>query len=78
MDNLNIFLPLVDGSLMDINEGWESGKEIIHDLISDDFGPPPNRLCIEVTTESGKKVCIHVPYDESSNASVTIDGDNIA
>ncbi len=77
MKNFEISLPLVNGSMYDIYYGETSGKEVIHDLISDDINPPPRSMRIEVKTESGKKVCLTIPYDEFSDASVTIDGTKI-
>ena len=63
--------------MCDVYYGETSGKEVIHDLISDDTNPPPRSMRIEVKTESGKKVCLNIPYDNFSDAWVTIDGEQI-
>ena len=75
MKNFELSLPLVDGSMLDIYYGNTSGKEIIHELITDDFGAPPRSMEITVTIESGKKVKVYIPYDNDSDASVIIDGE---
>lgn len=62
MKNLRISLPLVDGSLLPMD--FDSGKELIETLISDDWGAPPKRLRIEAETEDGTSVTISVLYDE--------------
>ncbi len=75
MNNLKVYLPLVNGSLMDCE--FFSGRDFIHKTISDDFGPPPTSLCIEVKSAGGKTVIISIPYDLNSDANVTIDGKQI-
>jgi hypothetical protein len=75
MKNFEISLPLVDGSMQDIFYDECSGKEVVHQLITDDFGAPPRSMYIQVETKTGKKVKIHIPYDDYSDASVSIDGE---
>ena len=77
MKNFELSLPLVNGELQDIFCGDVSGKEVVHELITDDFGPPPKSMDITVTTESGKKVKLVVPYDDDSNVVVLIDGEKL-
>lgn len=75
MKNFELSLPLVNGGMYDIYYGDTSGKNVIHELITDDFGAPPRSMEITVTTESGKKVKIYIPYDHENDASVIIDGE---
>jgi hypothetical protein len=77
MKNLEISLPLVNGDLMDVFDDEISGKEIIHELITDDFGAPPSYMRIQITTDSGKVVALCIPYDDTSDASVSIDDEPI-
>ena len=77
MSNIEVYVPAVDGSAYLLHEKGESCKSAIHTLSSDDFAAPPTRMVIEVTTESGKFVQINIPYNDSSKASVQIDGELI-
>jgi hypothetical protein len=70
MKNLKVFLPLRDGSVFDLN--YANGKEMIHEMITDDWGAPPRSLVIEGTADDGKQVVISVPYTDSEEASVRI------
>ncbi|MBW6512509.1 MAG: hypothetical protein K0A93_10430 [Desulfuromonadaceae bacterium] len=73
MKNLEISLPLVNGKLLDTHYGEISGKNLIHEFIGDGTSPPPKRMRLQVTTESGKVVVINIPYDDNSDASIYID-----
>lgn len=75
MKNFEMSLPLVNGSALNVYSGDISGKAFIHEHYSDDFGAPPKWLEIVVTTESGKKAKVIIPYDNNSNAIVQIDGE---
>jgi len=77
MNNFELSLPLVDGSMSDIYYGETSGIDVIHELITDDFGAPPRSMLIQIKTDSGKTVKISIPYDDSSNATVHIDNDQL-
>jgi|GEM_PF-781395 len=77
MKNFVLSLPLVNGGLQDIYYGEVSGMEVIHELITDDFGAPPRSMEMTVTIESGKKVKIVIPYDHSSDAIVIVDGEKL-
>ena len=68
MKNLKIFLPLVDGSSLPLD--FSSGKDIIHKLISDDFGIPPTSLIFEANTKDGKIFKIVIPYNDEDTVSV--------
>ena len=77
MKNFELSLPLVDGSMLDVYYGEVSGKEIIHSLVGDDFGPPPVYMAIRITTKSGKNVNLHIPYDHKSDAVVLVDDEQL-
>lgn len=68
MRNLDIFLPLVNGERLPLN--YRNGRELIHEMVSDDFDAPPHSLCLEATTDDGKTVRITIPYNDSDKASV--------
>lgn len=71
MKNLRMYLPLVDGGQYPLE--FTTGKELIEELISDDWGAPPRFLVIESSTGDGKQVRIAIPFDQSSAASATIE-----
>ena len=71
MKNLKMSLPLVNGGLLPLD--FETGKQLIQELISDDFGAPPRSLVIECTTEDNKTVTISIPYSDKNEVSVSID-----
>ena len=70
MTNLRITLPLVDGSLMEIDE--ETGIQLIHTLLGDDIKPPPIGLNITIKDGEGKAYTIHIPYSNEDEASLFI------
>jgi len=62
MKNLNIYLTLEDGGQLPLN--FSNGRELIHGMVSNDFGPPPRSLCFEAFEKDKKKaIRITVPYD---------------
>jgi len=71
MNNLKIYIPLTNGSRQEFV--FESGKELIHDLFTDDWGCPPTSMNIEAVSENGVKVTISIPYDNKSKAFVKIE-----
>ena len=71
MRNLNLSLPLADGGLHPLD--YESGRELIHDLLGDDWGAPPRCLRIEAETQDGQTVIISIPYSDSDEVSVKIE-----
>ncbi|WP_341959730.1 hypothetical protein [Pseudomonas sp. RC10] len=77
MANVEVYLPAVDGSAYWPISKDDSCKEAVHVLFTDDLAAPPHRLVIEVTTESGKKVEVSIPYSHTGNASVRINGESV-
>ncbi len=65
IDNLEISISLVDGSLMVVSDLIPSGKELIEKKFwSDDWGTPPLSLTITSKTDDGKTVTISIPYKD--------------
>ncbi|ENF7816760.1 hypothetical protein ABR157_002537 [Enterobacter soli] len=75
MGNVKIYAGLVNGDLMPIIEDRTS-EEIVTAFTGDDTGAPPTSVTIEVITESGSKVKIHIP-NSSAQASVSVDGKRV-
>lgn len=71
MDNLRIYLNLVDGSLLPLEVG--TGRDLIEHVFSDDVRPPPSVMVIEADTESGERVSIRVPFDKRRAAFISIE-----
>jgi hypothetical protein len=71
MKNLKVYLPLVDGGVLPLD--YSSGRELIHGMVSDDFGAPPHSLCFEAITEDGRSITISVPYSDSDVVFIRID-----
>ncbi len=71
MNNLKLYLPLVNGSMAEFD--FNSGKELIQELTTDDWSCPPKSMIIEAISESGIKVTVSIPYDNESNAFVRIE-----
>ena len=71
MKNFKMYLPLVSGDLLPYE--FDSGKQLIHDIFSDDFGAPPKCLVIECTTKDNKTVTISIPYSASNEVRVDIE-----
>lgn len=70
MQNLNIYLPLVNGGELPLD--FLNGRDLIHEMVTDDFGAPPLFLCIDAKTDDGKTVSISIPYNDSDKAVVKI------
>ena len=77
MNNLKMYLPLTNGSQIDGLHYLESGSETIDNLMNTTFGVSPKSLCLEVTTASGKTVCLTIPYNNDGNAVVTVNGNEL-
>ena len=77
MSNLEVSVPVVDGSAYYPHEFGESCKLAVETLLTDDFSAPPKYLQIEVRTESGKTVKVCIPYDHEGRASVSVDGEMV-
>lgn len=77
MSNIEIDIPLVDGSLMPYHEKGESCRLAIEKLIGNDFGAPPRSVVFTVATASGKMVKLTIPYSHDDQAIVTVDGEKI-
>ena len=75
MKNLRISLPLVNGGLMPLD--YETGKELIHGMVSDDFGPSPLGLSIEARVDNRRTVEIWIPYDDRREAIVRLNEEHI-
>ena len=71
MRNFRISVRTVDGGVQDVTE--DSGKELIHQLVSNDWAAPPTALEIVATTDDGQKVRITVPYTDDDRVSVSIE-----
>lgn len=67
---------LVDGSYMDWEEGPDffarytelvaqgyEGKQLIHHLVTDDWGPPPVRIRLSGSDLAGAPIDINIQYD---------------
>jgi len=76
MSNIEVYAPLVDGSMFPFHEKGESCKFLIEEILGDDLRPPPRRLTIKIKTSSGKDVIINIPNDHSE-ATVNINGESI-
>ncbi|MDO9578629.1 MAG: hypothetical protein Q7J16_12160 [Candidatus Cloacimonadales bacterium] len=66
-----MYLPLVSGGLLPLD--FDSDKQLINELISDDFGAPPKCLVIECTTKDNKTVTISIPYSDNNEVVVNIE-----
>jgi len=66
MKNLRVFLPIVNGQQHD--QEYESGRHLIHEMLTDDWGAPPTGLVFEAKTTDGRTVQIVIPYDDVSPA----------
>lgn len=70
MRNLHIYLPLADGGELPL--AYPTGRELIKGMVSDDIASPPRALCIEATTDDGKRVTITIPYTDIDAAIVAV------
>lgn len=75
MTSISVSIRMVDGSLSEFaaDEGFLNklhalqaqglrGKQLIHELLSDDWGPPPCVVEIHETLLDGKQIDIRIPY----------------
>lgn len=69
--NLRTYCHLVDGSCQDLD--YATGKELISQLLSDDWGPPLQSFAIAAKADDGRVVTIAVPYDDSERVHVVIE-----
>lgn len=72
---INVSIRFVDGGLQEFsknnafgerllqlqNQGYE-GKQLIHTLLTDDWGPPPTVITIKGQLNSGKIIDVSIPY----------------
>ncbi len=68
---IRVYMPLINGDQQPLAE-CSSGKELIHELITDDFAAPPRCLCIEAKDGDGKTVTLTIPYDDRDTVSMKI------
>lgn len=73
MENLKIRAHLVDDSIIDFD--FDTGRELINTLFSDDWAAPPRSISFEATSESGKIVSINIPYGDDNTVFISIDGE---
>lgn len=71
MKNLKFGVHKVNGDYHPFE--FTSGRELIVELLTDDWGAPPRGLVIEAMTKEGQSVRISIPYDEDSPASAFVD-----
>ncbi|ALQ51881.1 hypothetical protein [Nitrosomonas ureae] len=76
MGNVEIYAPLVNGSVFPYYENGESCKYLVERILGDDLRPPARSLTIRIITTSGKEVVIVIPNDHSE-ATVRLDGEKI-
>jgi hypothetical protein len=75
MNIIKVFVRLVDGGLNEFEADPDflqrmqslelqglKGKELIHHLITDDWGAPPIAVDISVQESDGKSFVAHIPY----------------
>lgn len=72
---IRVIIRFVDGGIQEFDEGLSflkklsdlkkigyDGKDLIHALLTDDWGPPPSHINIKGKSETGKKIDITIPY----------------
>lgn len=75
MNSISVSVRLVDGSLMQFDAAADlldrlnalqaqglQGRQLIHQLLSDDWGPPPLFVEIIGTSPEGRHVEVLIPY----------------
>ena len=77
MSNITVTAPLVNGDLWDPYDGGVPCDGLVELFCGDDLRPPPTRVVIKVTTDSGKMVEVWIPNSGSGKASVRIDGEAV-
>ena len=65
MNNFEFRVSFKNGDAQYLNEEWSTGNEFVEWVCGDDTGVPVQGISISVTTESGKKVSIEMPNDQS-------------
>lgn len=76
MSNVEVYAPLVNGSVLPYYETGESCKYLVERILGDDLRPPAKSLVLKIITDSGKTVTLNIPNDHS-DATVRIDGEKI-
>ncbi len=76
MSNIEVYAPLVDGSLMPYHEKGEGCNLFIETFLGDDLRPPARSLVFKLETESGKNIEVIIPND-STSAVVLINGKKV-
>ena len=71
MKNLRVYCPLANGEQIALEH--ESGKQLIHAMVSHDWGTPPTGLVLEARTSDARTVRIVIPYDDAQGARVFIE-----
>jgi hypothetical protein len=66
MSNLEVYAPLVNGSVYPMHEEGEACSLFISRFLGDDLRPPPTSISLNIRTESGQQVRIIIPNDLSS------------
>ena len=73
MRNLSITVRTVDGGAHDLE--YVTGRELINEMVSDDWGAPPTSLVFRGVAESGSRISITIGYDDSDEAFVEVETD---
>lgn len=71
MKNLRISVRLADGG--DQSFDFRNGREVVEELLSDDWAAPPSTMTITAATEDGRLVTIGIPYGDHDEVSVRIE-----
>jgi hypothetical protein len=61
---------LKDGNMFEVSP--ITGKELIKKIWTDDFAMPPESLILDTQTESGERVRIYIPFDDTNESYATI------
>lgn len=77
MSNIEVYAPLVDGSLFPLHDVGEGCNLLVATVLGDDLRPPPRSLTIKVATKGGKTVELIIPNDHQATAIVRVDGEDI-
>lgn len=72
MKNLKFYFPLVNNGMLLMGDEFNTGKEIIDGLFSDDIKPPPKSLNISISHTDGKTYTIYIPYSDEDEAKLNI------
>lgn len=87
MSHVTVTAALVDGGALDFVPGPDfldrlralqaqgvEGREIIHALLTDDWGPPPVFVMVAGTDADGRQIDIRIPYEQMRPLVVRADG----